>query len=303
LRHHQAILVSCEIPWDEHEQLDESIFRQEVRSFIALDFKDFYIFGTAGEGHAVDTPRFSRIVKIFREETNQNGVTPMVGVIGLSSANVLERLSIAYEAGFRTFQISLPSWGVLDERETMRFFHDVCLRFPDSKFLHYNLRRSHRLIEAAEYRRIADEIPNLVATKNTGTTVAGTIELMKTVPELQHFFGEAMFPTGSLFGECSLLSSYGPMMPAKTKEFFEAGRSREFEKLFTLQAEYLSVVEEFQRPIKGTNRMDGAYDKMWVRLGGVPMPLRLLSPYESFPEEVLEKCREILFEQYPEWTK
>jgi len=112
-----------------------------------------------------------------------------------------------------------------------------------------------------------------------------------------------MFPTGSLFGECSLLSSYGPMMPAKTKEFFEAGRSREFEKLFTLQAEYLSVVEEFQRPIKGTNRMDGAYDKMWVRLGGVPMPLRLLSPYESFPEEVLEKCREILFEQYPEWTK
>src|SRR6185295_6301578 len=113
------------------------------------------------------------VARVFREETDQDGVTAMVGVIGLSTANVLERLAMAYNCGFRHFQISLPSWGALDEQETMRFFRDVCLSFPDSKFLHYNLRRSHRLLDAAEYRRIADEIQNLVATKNTGTTVAG----------------------------------------------------------------------------------------------------------------------------------
>lgn len=303
MRHHQTILVSCEIPWDEREQLDEKVFRQEIRHFISRGFQDLYIFGTAGEGHAVDTCRFERIVKVFREETNGDGVTPMVGVIGLSTANVVERLTIAYDAGFRHFQISLPSWGVLDQQETMRFFRDVCGAFPDSKFLHYNLRRSHRLLDAAEYRRIADEIPNLVATKNTGTTVAGTIELMRTVPEIQHFFGEAMFPTGCLFGECSLLSSFGPMLPTKTKEFFEAGRARQIEKLFSLQAEYLAVVADIQRPIQGMNRMDGAYDKMWVRLGGVPMPLRLLSPYESFSEEILEQCRQILVGRYEEWTR
>ena len=82
MRHHQAILVSCEVPWDEHEQLDEKVFRQEVRHFIELGFKDLYIFGTAGEGHAVDTPRFDRIVRVFREETDRDGVTPMVGIIG-----------------------------------------------------------------------------------------------------------------------------------------------------------------------------------------------------------------------------
>ncbi len=48
--------------------------------------------------------------------------------------------------------------------------------------------------------------------------------------------------------------------------------------------------------------MDGAYDKMWVRLGGVPMPLRLLSPYESFPEDVLDQCRQIL-DRYRDWTR
>jgi dihydrodipicolinate synthase/N-acetylneuraminate lyase len=279
------------------------MFREEIRQFVARGFKDLYVFGTAGEGHAVDSSQFETIANIFREETNQDGITPMVGVIGQSTANVVERLSIAHRIGFRCFQISLPSWGDLDESETLRFFRDVCGAFPDSKFLHYNLRRSRRLIGAAEYRRIVDEIPNLVATKNTGTTVAGTAELMKTVPELQHFFGEAMFPTGCLFGECSLLSSFGPMMPAKTKEFFEAGRTRQIEKLFTLQAEYLAAVGEIQDPIKGTNRMDGAYDKMWVRLGGIPMPLRLLSPYESFSEDVLEQCRKILMERYSDWMR
>ncbi len=300
-RHHRAILVSCEVPWDEHERLDEEIFRREVRHFVALGFRDLYIFGTAGEGHAVDTRRFEEIVKVFREETAHEGITAMVGVIGLSTASVVERLSLAHGAGFRHFQISLPSWGVLDDREMSRFFRDVCGAFPDSKFLHYNLLRSRRLLTPLDYRRIADEIPNLVATKNTGTTVPGTAELMRVVPDLQHFFGEAMFPTGCLFGECSLLSSFGPMMPTKTKEFFEYGRNRDFDKLFRLQAEYLSVVAEIQRPVQGTSRLDGAYDKMWVRLGGVPMPLRLLSPYESFTEDVLEECRTIFHGRFRDW--
>jgi dihydrodipicolinate synthase/N-acetylneuraminate lyase len=302
-RHHQTILVSCEVPWDKNERLDEKVFRQEIRHFVSQGFRDLYIFGTAGEGHAVDSSRFEIIVKIFREETDQNGITAMVGVIGLSTANILERIKIAHQIGFQYFQISLPSWGVLDESETIRFFRDVCGAFPDSKFLHYNLLRSRRLIEAKEYRRLADEIPNLVATKNTGTTVAGTINLMRTVPELQHFFGEAMFPTGCLVGECSLLSSFGPMLPIRTRDFFEAGRTRQLEKLFQLQVEYLSAVADIQAPIEGTNRMDGAYDKMWVRLAGVPMPLRLLSPYESFSEDVLEQCRQILVEQYGEWAR
>jgi dihydrodipicolinate synthase/N-acetylneuraminate lyase len=303
MRHHQAILVSCEVPWDEREQLMEDVFRQQVRQFLSVGFRDLYVFGTAGEGHAVDTPRFERIVKVFREETSMDGVTAMVGVIALSTANVIERLTIACRAGFRMFQISLPSWGELDDREMMRFFRDVCGAFGDCTFLHYNLPRSRRLLTPAHYRRIADEIPNVVATKNTGLNVPAAAELVRTVPELQHHFGEATFPTGCVVGECSLLSSYGPMMPAKTRELFELGRTKQFDKLFRFQAEYLRVTADFHRPVAGTSKIDGAYDKMWVRLGGVPMPLRLLSPYEGFGEDVYEQCRGILTDKYLDWLK
>ena len=300
-RYPQAILISCEIPWDEHEQLLEDVFRHEIRHALAAGFKHVYTFGTAGEGYAVDMERFRRIVEVFREETGGEGVHPQIGVIALSVAQFHERLRFAHDAGFREFQISLPSWGALNDVEMMRFFTGVCSAYPDSRFLHYNLARTKRVLTGPEYRRIADAVPNLVATKNTGTTVYSTMELLKHAPDLQHFFGEGMFPTGCLHGECSLLSSFGPMFPKQTHRFFEYGRARQWDKLFPYQAEYLNAVEEVIAPMRRQNLIDGAYDKLLVRLAGVPMPLRLLSPYESFPEEVFEECHAILQEKYAHW--
>ena len=166
-RYPQAILVSCEAPWDEKEQLCEEIFRREVR-MVLEQFNHLYIFGTAGEGYAVDTARFQQIVRVFHEETRGADVHPMVGVIALSTANVIERVAFAYETGFRVFQIALPAWGALNDREVMTFFQDVCGAFPAAQFLHYNLPRAKRLLTGADYRRLIDAVPNLVATKNTG---------------------------------------------------------------------------------------------------------------------------------------
>lgn len=300
-RYPQAILVSCEIPWDEQERLLEDVFRQEIRHVLAAGFRHVYTFGTAGEGYAVDLARFRRVVEIFREETRGEGVHAQIGVIALSTAQFHERLGIAYEAGFREFQISLPSWGALNDREMMRFFVDVCSAWPDARFLHYNLARTKRVLTGPEYRRIADAAPNLVATKNTGTTVHGTMDLLKHAPDLQHFFGEAMFPTGCLHAECSLLASFAPLFPRQTHRLFEYGRARQWDQLFSYQAEYLRVVEDIIAPMRRQNLIDGAYDKALVRLGGVPMPLRLLSPYESFSEETFEECRAILHSKYADW--
>src|SRR5258708_2471001 len=301
-RYHQGVLVSCEIPWDEQENLLEDVFRQEVRGTIAHGFRNVYVFGTAGEGYAVDTPRFRLVVEIFWEETRGEGVHGGVGVIGLSTANIVDRLAIAQEREFRFFQISLPSWGALNDREVMKFFTDVCGRFPDSRFLHYNLMRAKRLLTGDDYRRIVDAIPNLAATKNTGTAVDSTAALMGKAPELQHFFGESMFPHGCLHGECSLLSSFAPMVPRKTEEFFEYGVTGQVEKLFRLQKDYLAVVHDVIAPMLRTPLIDGAYDKALVRLGGLEsMPLRLLSPYESVSEEIYQECKQILHEKYPDW--
>jgi dihydrodipicolinate synthase/N-acetylneuraminate lyase len=297
-RYPRGILISCEVPWDEHEHFLDDIFRKQVRKFLALGFRHVYIFGTAGEGYAVDSPRFREVAQAFREETRGEGILPQVGVIGLSTATIRERIDVAFDLGFREFQISLPSWGVLNDREVMRFFKDVCLAYPDARFLHYNLLRTKRLLTALDYRKIVDEVPNLVATKNTSPDVTHTASLMRSVPELQHFFGEASFPTGCQYGECSLLSSFAPLFPARTLELFEHACSGRMADLFQAQKEYLSTVYDVIGPMLREPLIDGAYDKALLRLGGFPMPLRLLSPYSAVAEEIYLECERILNLKY-----
>jgi dihydrodipicolinate synthase/N-acetylneuraminate lyase len=302
-RYPQAILVSCEAPWDENDQLLEEVFRRQVQ-MVRQHFNHLYIFGTAGEGYAVDTARFGQIVRIFHEETRGPDLYPQVGVIGLSTANIIERIALAYEVGFRIFQISLPSWGTLNDYELMTFFKDVCGTFADAQFLHYNLPRAKRVLEGRDYRRLIDAVPNLVATKNTGGGMARAVDLMTHAAELQHFFGEENYPHGILYGECSLLSSFGPMSPHKAWALFEAGRQRDLPALFTLQKAFRDMLLAVLGPVLAEGRIDGAYDKLLVRLGGLEeMPLRLLSPYQGLTEEQYQACKHTLYEQFPDWVR
>jgi dihydrodipicolinate synthase/N-acetylneuraminate lyase len=205
--------------------------------------------------------------------------------------------------GFRTFQISLPSWGVLSDIELMVFFKDVCNTFPDADFLHYNLPRSRRILNGQHYRRLIDAVPNLVATKTTSGGLEGAADLMKHSSELQHFFGERNFPHGAMYGECSLLASWAPASPHKTRELFDAGRRQKLDRLFTLQAAFHKMTSDVLGPVRDGEHIDGAYDKMLVRLGGLEeMPLRLLSPYQGFTEEQYQQCKAVLYEQYPDWV-
>src|SRR5207244_12503939 len=95
-RYPQAILVACPSPWNEAYELDTEIFRAEVRRVLAAGFNHVYVFGTGGEGYAVDTPRFRAVVDLFREETRDHSdVHTVVSVIGLSTPEVAARLRSA----------------------------------------------------------------------------------------------------------------------------------------------------------------------------------------------------------------
>ncbi|MEM7117684.1 MAG: dihydrodipicolinate synthase family protein [Chloroflexota bacterium] len=301
-RYPQAILVSCEIPWDENENLLEDVFRREVQHTLE-HFNHLYIFGTAGEGHAVTAAQFKRIVQIFYEETRGDDIHPMVGLIALSTGTMLEKLDYAYNMGFRVFQMALPPWGTLNDDEMLIFFRDVCGAYPDAQFLHYNLIRTGRVLEAHHYARLIEAIPNLVATKNTGGGLARAAELVSQAGELQHFLGEANYLHGCMYGECSVLSSFGPMTPLKSKAAYEAGRNHEWEKALKLQHGFRDLGADLFGPLRSESRMDGAYDKMLVRLGGFEeMPLRLLSPYKGFTEEQYQVCKQIVLDKYADWV-
>ena len=301
-RYRSCILATCCVPWHDDFTFAGEIFQRQVRHLIAQGISDLYIFGTAGEGYAVTDRQFDEITRVFLAEARIEGVQTMVGVISLSLATVIERIERAREMGARRFQLSLPSWGALRDPEMDVFFRETCGRFPDCDFLHYNLQRTGRIITGAEYGRLAERHPNLVATKNSTTDTKRLRGLLTEAPQLQHFITEVGFAEAAMMGECGLLLSVASTNLTLGRAFFEAGCRRDGSALAETGREANELIAELLKLSDPDTHMDGAFDKMFCRIHDPQFPLRLLPPYGSATEAVFEQFAQLLKEKYPRWN-
>jgi dihydrodipicolinate synthase/N-acetylneuraminate lyase len=300
-RYPRTVLATCCLPWREDGKLDEPLFRRTVRNLVAAGLTDLYVFGTAGEGHAVGEADFRRVVEAFAEEMRVAGGRPMVGIIDLSLRTILDRMVFASGLGITTFQFSLPSWGTLNDRELARFFAEICGAFPNLAFLHYNLMRTGRLVRPQQYAELAAAHPNLVATKygaGDPETVAG---LLRCAPELRHFFTELGFYLGAPLGECGLLASIAASNPARARDYFQAGVERDAPRLLDLYRDLAGMMDAIRRAAGGIGLTDGAYDKIIAKVSEPEFPLRLLPPYQGGTDEGYRGYIAELRERFPRW--
>src|SRR5581483_6479576 len=126
-----SILATAVIPWRPDHRFDEATFRRQVATIARGLTTHIYVFGTAGEGYAVTDAQGDEIAAAFWRAAQDFGVSPMLGVVSLSLPTILGRIERGRALGFREFQISLPSWGALNDRDLDAFFAETCGRFPD----------------------------------------------------------------------------------------------------------------------------------------------------------------------------
>jgi dihydrodipicolinate synthase/N-acetylneuraminate lyase len=113
---------------------------------------------------------------------------------------------------------------------------------------------------------------------------------MTRAGELQHFFLQGPVPYGCLYGECSLISSLGPVFPNLSRELFEAGRDGHIETAFAIQKRMIEVAEGLYAGVDGPH-IDGAYDKLTSWLVDPEFPRRLLPPFEPLSDETADVAR------------
>lgn len=285
-----AILATAVVPWNERFEFEELIFRRQVATIARELTSHIYIFGTAGEGYAVSERQFDQITRAFWESANENGVSPMVGVISLSLPTIVDRIERARSLGFRTFQLSLPSWGALNDSELDTFFAETCGRFPECQFHHYNLMRTKRLLTSVEYKRLADAHPNFVGVKASTSDPAVLADLLTVSPRLRFFFTEMGYAIARRTHETGFLISLASVNPRRAKQFVagdNAQRAADVQDFHAMAAALREVT---------ANRfhIDGAYDKMLFRMSDPTFPLRLLPPYAYATEAEFERFKAAL---------
>lgn len=301
-RYPACILATCCVPWSETFDFEEEIFRRSVRHLVDAGLHDIYIFGTAGEGHAVTESQFDRISSVFlNEAARHENVRPMIGLISQSLPTIIERIERARDFGATRFQLSLPNWGVLTDKEVDVFFRETCGRFSDCTFLHYNLQRAGRILTGAEYGRLAGEHSNLVATKNSTADEDRLHSLLTEAPQLQHFITEFGFAKAALMGECGFLISFASTNLARAREFFEAGRSGDVDKINEIARDFPGLIEVLKTAMGDSAHMDAAYDKLFCRLHDPEFPLRTLPPYASSDDAIFERYLSAMKSKFPHW--
>ncbi len=299
----RTVLGTACVPWTADWEVDEQLFRASVRRRVALGIRDLYVFGTAGEGYAVTDRQFDTVVDLFTDEARILGIDPMVGVISLSTATVIERVERAMAFGARRFQVALPAWGVLTDTEVAAYFREVLGRFPEARFLHYNLMRAGRLIEPAMYARLADAHPNLVGTKNGTSDILRIRGLLTEAPMLRHFLTEMGYPFGCSVGAPGLLMSLSSTNPGAGIRFFQSGVEGDPGTLLAQQAELVAVEAALEAAAGETGaHMDGSFEKMLHRLLDDRFPLRMLPPYSAVPEDGYRAFRSWLEATLPHWA-
>ena len=301
-RYEQCILATCPVPWDENYNFAEDIFRDQLRHILKHGTKHIYIFGTAGEGYAVSDSQFRKITEVFTDEMNTGQAKPMVGIIALSLPTVIERIELSYDLGVRCFQLSLPAWGACNFDEIRRFFAETCGRFTDCSFLHYNGFRSKRLIIPDEYVLLADEFPNLVATKNGASSPVDIISLTQKVPQLQHFLTEFNFAIASLLGQdVGFLISVASTNWQTARLFYQSCIEHKVQDINEYVTELKDIHDVLFKSVGQQGHIDGAFDKQFSKIADNRFPLRLLPPYGYADDESFLKFARYIKDNYPRW--
>jgi dihydrodipicolinate synthase/N-acetylneuraminate lyase len=300
-RYPRTVLGTVCLPWTENGSLDERLFRRVIGNLVRAGMPNLYIFGTAGEGYAVTDAMFRRVAAIFAESMQDaGGSAPMVGLVSMSLATMVERLEFCLGLGITTFQFALPNWAATSDKEMRQVFAALCGRYPEARFLHYNLMRSGRLVHPKDYAELADRHPNLVATKYGGGDPFMISGLMRHAPQLRHFLTEQGYYIGAPLGDCGLLASVSSSNPKRARDYLEAGAAGDGARLAQLYRELCGVLHALL-DATGTALIDGAYDKAILKLAEPDFPLRLLPPYETATEEMFVKYRDTLAADFPEW--
>lgn len=297
-RYPRTIMATACIPWDEKLGFVEELFRREVRMLVGSGIKSIYLFGTAGEGYAVDDRMFERIVTVFYDEMQAPGLMPMVGIISLSLPEIIWRIELCREQGIRDFQISFPSWGKLSDKEIDNFFIAVLLRFPDCRFMHYNNGiRTGRLLSVADYERLWPRYPNLAAVKFPGM---GDATALSAGNELRYFPLENGFAKMSVAGDCGLLISLLNMSYETAWEYFEAGVRGDAKTIGRITSDIAKIWEVFRSTLP-QDAIDGAYDKLFVSMAIPEFPYRLYPPYEGVTDGQFEAFSQGVRRALPHW--
>lgn len=297
----RGVWTGVPTPWDEHGRFDEEAFAENVQRVCASGVHGVYTTGTTGEFYALNEDEFRRMVKIFGDGTRNTGVLTQVGCTWTDTRGCIWRAELAAEQGVDGLQTALPFWVKLNDDEIVRFFADLSRACPKMPIVHYNNPNSKRLLDSKVYRRIVEQVPALIGTKQVTADLNALIDLFLGVPELNHFTSDWLMVPFMMLGSKGSYSALALFNPKLTLHWYELCERGEWGSALAIQKKVIQLIVEVDNPVSDLGYGGPAGDKAWGQLTGFLAGSRIIRPpYQSIPDDLVEKLRSGILERMPE---
>ncbi|HET8522208.1 MAG TPA: dihydrodipicolinate synthase family protein [Thermomicrobiales bacterium] len=203
----RGVWAAIATPFDEHDQIDEESFRENVRRLAAAGVDGIYTTDSDGEFYGLDLDEFKRLVDIFADETARIGIPTQVGVTWTNTAGMIDRIRHAADRGILGAHIGHPYFMDMTSESYRQFWLDIAGAVPSEfALIHYNTPRVHNTQTGADYAQLSELLPNLVGTKQVTSSFPEFLSITQQAPDLAHFTGEHALVPFTLFGAVGLYS-------------------------------------------------------------------------------------------------
>lgn len=168
-------------PFAKDLSLDEDAFRSNLRKLIRIGVSGIVVGGSTGEFYTLTSADFKRIARLMREEMHGTGVVSVLGATGLNNHEVIEKISVAEEAGLDAVLAMQPFYTTLTNRELLAFWDQVAHACPRIGIIIYHFERVRQPYTAEIFRKLAVH-PNIVGSKEAHFNFNEWLSLQTTSP-------------------------------------------------------------------------------------------------------------------------
>jgi 4-hydroxy-tetrahydrodipicolinate synthase len=218
----RGIIAPVVTPFDANEELNEKIFREEVKYLLSTGIHGISPGGSTGEGCAITDDELCKMTEIIQEE-NTNQIPVVVGVIRHSTKAAIKAGLAVKKAGATALMVTPISYlGGTDDKGNVEFYKRVSEE-TGMPIIIYNVVPQNE-IKPYIFAKILEECPNVIGIKQSVGGIQAMLDMKFACGDKANIYcaTDDMLCTGFELGADGAIAAILTVFPEESVRIWDA---------------------------------------------------------------------------------
>jgi len=270
------VLTAMVTPFDAHNEIDGRAVLQLVEHLLANGSDGIVVCGTTGESPTLSHEEKLRLFRLVAEAVGGRGQV-LAGTGGNNTADSIALTKEAASIGVDGALLVVPPYNKPSQEGLYQHFRAIAESVPGLRCMLYNVpSRTAQNMDSATTIRLANDVPNIVATKEAAGNLVQCAEIVGgTAQDFSLYSGDDAMTLPLLsVGGVGVVSVSSHIVGKDMKAMHTALFGGELEEAVQLNIKMLPIVRAlFQATTPSPAPLKAALEMLGIRAGGLRLPL------------------------------